>query len=131
MRDSVAWLLNIRGADVDRRSPFPVIAHADGTADWFIAPKRSRPRWRPSGQCRAHRRADGFTGALAALAGKTVAVDPERAVAAIFATLANGARLSRRDPCVLPKAVKNPSNRPATARPRPATARRSRASSTG
>jgi Xaa-Pro aminopeptidase len=45
--------------------------------------------------------ADAFTGALAALAGKTVAVDPERAVSAIFATLAAGARIvEQRDPCV-------------------------------
>src|SRR5690606_16115644 len=40
--DSVAWLLNIRGADVER-TPVAlsyVIAHADGTADWFIAPEK-------------------------------------------------------------------------------------------
>jgi len=44
--DSVAWLLNVRGADVER-TPVAlsyVIAHADGTADWFIAPGRCRPK---------------------------------------------------------------------------------------
>ena len=43
--DSVAWLLNIRGADVDR-TPVAlsyVIAHADGTADLFIAPEKVTP----------------------------------------------------------------------------------------
>jgi Xaa-Pro aminopeptidase len=62
-----------------------------------------------------------------------VAVDPERAVAAIFATLANAEAtiVEAIDPCVLPKAVKTPSSRPDTARPSPATAPRSRASSTG
>lgn len=36
--DSIAWLLNIRGADVPH-NPFALstlIAYADGTADWFI-----------------------------------------------------------------------------------------------
>ena len=43
--DSVAWLLNMRGADVER-TPVAlsyVIAHADGTADWFIAPGKVPP----------------------------------------------------------------------------------------
>jgi hypothetical protein len=43
----VAWLLNIRGSDVDR-TPVAlsfVIAHADGTADCSSRPKNSRPRW--------------------------------------------------------------------------------------
>ena len=40
--DSIAWLLNIRGADVDR-TPVAlsyVIAHDDGTAELFIAPEK-------------------------------------------------------------------------------------------
>ena len=43
--DSVAWLLNIRGADVDR-TPVAlsyVIAHSDGTAELFIAPEKVTP----------------------------------------------------------------------------------------
>ncbi|MDE1915045.1 MAG: aminopeptidase P family protein [Sphingomonadales bacterium] len=111
--DSVAWLLNIRGEDVDR-TPVAlsfVIAHADGTADWFIAPEKVTP------QVAAHlgnavrvQPREAFTGALAALAGKQVAVDSERAVSAIFAQLSQaGAQIvEARDPCVLPKAVKNP-----------------------
>lgn len=111
--DSVAWLLNIRGTDVER-TPVAlsfVLAHADGTADLFIAPEKVTP------ELRAHlgnavRIADGdaFVPALTALAGKKVAVDPESAVQAIFGALADaGARIvEARDPCVLPKAVKNP-----------------------
>ena len=40
--DSVAWLLNVRGADVSR-TPVAlsfVLAHADGTADLFVAPEK-------------------------------------------------------------------------------------------
>jgi Xaa-Pro aminopeptidase len=43
--DSIAWLLNIRGADVER-TPVAlsfVLAHADGTADLFIAPEKVTP----------------------------------------------------------------------------------------
>ena len=52
----------------------------------------------------------GFAGALKGYAGKRVAVDPERAVAAIFDALDGGGAtiLSLRDPTVLAKAMKNP-----------------------
>jgi Xaa-Pro aminopeptidase len=57
---------------------------------------------------RVHER-DAFEPALAALAGKTVAVDPERSVAAIFEALENAGVhvISKRDPSILPKAIKN------------------------
>jgi Xaa-Pro aminopeptidase len=110
--DSVAWLLNVRGADVER-TPVAlsyVIAHADGTADWFIAPGKVPPEVAAHlGNAVRVRPRDGFTAALAELAGKRVAADPERSVAAIFAALedagAEAVRLT--DPVVLPKAVKN------------------------
>ena len=110
--DSVAWLLNIRGSDVDR-TPVAlsyVIAHADGTADWFIAPEKVTPDLAAAlGNAVRIRPRDQFTAALAALAGKRVATDPERAVAAIFTALeqAGATPVPLRDPCVLPKAVKN------------------------
>jgi Xaa-Pro aminopeptidase len=110
--DSVAWLLNIRGADVER-TPVAlsyVIAHADGTADWFIAPGKVPAEVAAHlGNAVRVRPRDGFTAALAELSGKRVAADPERSVAAIFAALedagAEAVRLT--DPVVLPKAVKN------------------------
>ncbi len=46
--DSIAWLLNIRGTDVER-TPVAlsfVIAHADGTADLFIAEEKVTPELR-------------------------------------------------------------------------------------
>lgn len=111
--DSVAWLLNMRGADVDR-TPVAlsyVLAHADGTADLFIAEEKVTPELaRHLGNAVRIRTRGAFVPALKGLAGKRVAVDPERAVEAIFGTLeAAGAEIvEARDPAVLPKAVKNP-----------------------
>ncbi|MCT2399244.1 aminopeptidase P family protein [Novosphingobium mangrovi (ex Huang et al. 2023)] len=111
--DSIAWLLNIRGTDVER-TPVAlsyVIAHADGTADLFIAEEKVTPELRQHLGNAVHilPRA-GFVAGLECLAGKRVAVDPERAVSAIFQTLRqSGAEVvEERDPTVLPKAVKNP-----------------------
>ena len=110
--DSVAWLLNIRGADVER-TPVAlsyVIAHADGTADWFIAPdKVTADVAAHLGNAVRIRPKEAFTGALGELSGKRVAADPERAVAAIFTVLETaGAEVVRAtDPVVLPKAIKN------------------------
>ena len=111
--DSVAWLLNIRGSDVER-TPVAlsyVIAHADGTAEWFIAPGKVPAEVAAHlGNAVRVRPRDQFTAALAELKGKRVAADPERSVAAIFGALedagAEAVRLT--DPVVLPKAIKNP-----------------------
>jgi Xaa-Pro aminopeptidase len=111
--DSIAWLLNIRGSDVER-TPVAlsfVIAHADGTAELFIAEEKVTPDLRAHlGNAVKISPSEAFVPALTALAGKTVAVDPERSVQAIFAALAAaGANVEeRRDPTVLPKAIKNP-----------------------
>jgi Xaa-Pro aminopeptidase len=111
--DSIAWLLNIRGTDVER-TPVAlsyVIARADGTADLFIAPEKVTDELRRHlGNAVSIKDRDGFVGALRDLAGKRVAVDPERAVSAIFEELrkAHATVVEDRDPTVLPKAVKNP-----------------------
>lgn len=110
--DSVAWLLNVRGADVER-TPVAlsyVIAHADGTADWFIATEKVPAEVAASlGNAVRIRPRDTFTEALGELKGKRVAADPERAVAAIFSALeaAGATAVALTDPVVLPKAVKN------------------------
>jgi len=110
--DSVAWLLNIRGADVER-TPVAlsyVVAHADGTADWFIAPEKVPAEVAALlGNAVRVRPRDEFVAALGELEGKRVAADPERAVAAIFARLeaAGATPVALTDPVVLPKAVKN------------------------
>lgn len=111
--DSIAWAFNIRGQDVDH-TPVALaytIVQADGTADLFIAPEKltDSVRQHLGNAIRIHDRA-GFADALAGYAGKRVAADPERAVAAIFDALdAGGATvLAQRDPVVLAKALKNP-----------------------
>ena len=86
------------------------VVHADGTADLFVASEKigDEVRQHLGNGVRVHERFE-FEPWLASLAGKAVVVDPERSVAAIFDALDQaGARLiARRDPAVLPKAVKN------------------------
>ncbi|WP_066587008.1 aminopeptidase P family protein [Sphingomonas pruni] len=111
--DSIAWTLNVRGADVDR-TPVALayaIANADGTVDLYVAPEKMSEEVAAhlGNAVRVHDRAD-FAPALAAYSGKRVAADPERAVAAIFDGLQRGGAtvLALRDPVVLAKAIKNP-----------------------
>ena len=110
--DSIAWAFNVRGEDV---SWTPValafaLVHSDGTADLFVNPEKidAEVRQHLGNGVRLHDR-NAFDDALGELSGKTVAVDPERAVAAIFEALDKaGAKIVPvRDPTILPKAVKN------------------------
>jgi Xaa-Pro aminopeptidase len=110
--DSIAWLLNLRGTDVER-TPVAlsyVIARADGTADLFIDEAKVTPELRAhlGNAVRIAPRA-AFGPALADLEGQRVAVDPDSAVQAIFGALEQaGAQIvEERDPAVLPKACKN------------------------
>src|SRR5919199_65403 len=111
--DSIAWAFNVRGQDVTH-TPVALayaLVHADGTADLFVASEKIGPdvRQHLGNGVRLHERSE-FESALGELKGKTVVVDPERAVAAIFEALEKaGAKvLPMRDPVVLPKAIKNP-----------------------
>jgi Xaa-Pro aminopeptidase len=111
--DSIAWAFNIRGADVTH-TPVALayaLVNSDGTADLFVAGEKIGPdvRQHLGNGVRLHERA-AFESALGELKGKTVVVDPERAVAAIFDALERaGARIvPMRDPTILPKALKNP-----------------------
>src|SRR5437764_8003776 len=111
--DSIAWAFNIRGQDVTH-TPVALayaLVNADGTADLFVAGEKIGPdvRQHLGNGVRLHERSE-FESALADLKGKTIVVDPERAVAAIFDALERaGARiLPLRDPTILPKALKNP-----------------------
>ena len=110
--DSVAWLLNVRGADVSR-TPVAlsfVLAHADGTADLFVAPEKIDDAVRAHlGNAVRIREPHEFVPQLKAMGGKRIAVDPDRSVAAIFAALNDaGAHIvETRDPTILPKAQKN------------------------
>jgi len=110
--DSIAWLFNVRGKDVSR-TPVALafaLVRNDGSATLFTDPSKV------DDAVRAHLGADvaveprhAFAAALEALGG-TVVADPATAVAAIFERLAAGGAtiVEARDPCVLPKAMKNP-----------------------
>jgi Xaa-Pro aminopeptidase len=111
--DSVAWAFNIRGSDV-ARTPVPLsfaILHADGRAELFVdEAKVPADVAQHLGNAVERRDRAAFVTSLDALAGKKVAVDPERVVTAIIDRLEDaGALIERhRDPAVLAKAIKNP-----------------------
>jgi Xaa-Pro aminopeptidase len=111
--DSIAWLLNIRGSDV-AHTPVAlsyVVAHKDGSAELFIAPEKVTPELvRHLGNAVTIRERAAFEGALGSdFAGKSVALDPDFAVAGIAQALrAGGATFAfRQDPTILAKAIKN------------------------
>ncbi len=110
---SIAWLLNIRGGDL----PFVPVAlafailHADAKVDLFIDPaKLSEPVRDWLGADVALHPPGAFASSLSSMAGRTVRVDPAGAPAAIAQVLrAAGAVVAAGgDPCLLPKACKNP-----------------------
>ena len=112
--DSIAWLLNVRGGDVEH-SPLPLsfaILFDDGRCDLFL------DRRKISDGLQAHLgnevalKSDGeFAAALDALgeAKASTQVDPAMTAAWVFERLAGaGAKIVRAaDPCQLPKALKN------------------------
>ncbi len=112
--DSIAWLANIRGADVPY-TPLVLafaVLRGDGALDVFT----DRRKLRPSVERRLEpgiRILDrgGFEQALDALGAQkqTVRLDPAAAADAIFARLeAADAKIARaEDPCQMPKAKKN------------------------
>lgn len=110
--DSVAWVFNVRGGDITH-TPVTLsygVVRSDGTADLYVTPEKVSDALRAHlGNQVALHDYDAFEQGLDALSGKAVAVDPERAVAAIFSRLeAAGAKIAaRRDPSVLPRAMKN------------------------
>ncbi len=110
--DSLAWLFNIRGSDIER-TPVVLgnaIVYAGGQADLFIDEGKVTPELRAYlGNAATLRPSGEFAGALAALARKRVAADPDTCVAAVFGLLAgaDAELVEKTDPCLLPKAIKN------------------------
>jgi Xaa-Pro aminopeptidase len=110
---SSAWLFNMRGGDVIR-SPLPLsqaILSADGSARLFLDPAKVTPELPPwLGNGVTLERPDALVGALGALSGQRVLVDPGTTSAWHFEALEKaGARIVRgEDPTALPRACKNP-----------------------
>ena len=112
--DSIAWLLNVRGADV-ANSPLPhsfAIVHGDGAVDWFVDRRKLLPEVPAHLGNSVHVQApDSMANALDALAdtGKAVLIDAAATPVWIVDRLTDGgAKVVRgADPCALPKACKN------------------------
>ncbi len=109
--DSIAWLLNIRGGDVEY-TPLPLsfaVLHGDGTVDLFVDPRKLGPELGSHfGNGVRVREPAAFESVLRGLTGR-VAADPGSAAERVFRALEAGAAeiVERADPCVLAKAVKN------------------------
>ncbi len=117
---SLAWLFNIRGADVSY-SPLPLgraILYRDGHAELFIDTKKVTSALDAHLGPEVKRRdiSELETG-LASLTGQSVSLDPSLASAWFFQRLeAAGAKiLKQSDPVMLPKACKNQVELAATA----------------
>jgi len=109
---SIAWLLNIRGADV-QCTPLPLstaIIDADGQTQLFIAPEKlSDPIRKHLGNEVSLQSETALESAMQALSGKTVIADPNTASAwHVEALKIAGAKVkSSQDPIAIPKAKKN------------------------
>ena len=110
--DSIAWLFNIRGSDIDI-APLNyafAIVHRDGTADLFIDTEKLDAKVRLHlGDSVRLAPYDDFYAAITRLAGKTVSIDPLLTPLAVVSGLQKGGATVRhdRDPTVRAKAVKN------------------------
>ncbi|SEQ37418.1 aminopeptidase P family protein [Thalassovita taeanensis] len=110
--DSIAWLLNIRGSDIPR-NPVPhgfAILHDTGKLSLFTAPGKCDDTLRTHLGTDVTLSAPGdFSAALGALTGP---VRVDRATAPLQITLelteAGVPHVWGQDPCILPKACKNP-----------------------
>jgi Xaa-Pro aminopeptidase len=110
--DSIGWLLNIRGNDVDF-TPLPLsfaLIHQDASVDLFVDSRKvpADTKAHLGREVRLHEPV-ALEGALTALKGKRVRLDPATAPSWALDRLAEGGALVDRaaDPCLLPRACKN------------------------
>ena len=108
--DSIAWLLNLRGTDVER-NPVPqafAILHADGRTNLFARGNKADLVRRHLGPEVTVGDEMEFLAALATLRGP-VQIDPKTCPVLLRSTLTDAgvAVVTGADPCLLPKAVKN------------------------
>ncbi|MFT9399618.1 aminopeptidase P family protein [Acetobacter sp.] len=116
---SIAWLLNIRGADIPC---LPVVLafavlHADTTVDLFIQGSKLPANVRDwLGETVRVHEPDAMEQVLAELKGHVVSVDPATNAVWFTETLTrHGATVQESpDPCLLPKALKNPTEQEGT-----------------
>lgn len=110
--DSIAWLLNIRGSDV-QHTPLPLsyaILREDSTVDWFVDQRKLSPGLIETlGNGIAVQPIATLGERLAELgrSGAKVRADAATAAAYIFDRLDGAEIVAGDDPCALPKAIKN------------------------
>ena len=112
--DSIAWLLNVRGADV-ANSPLPhsfAIVHGEGDVDWFVDRRKLLPEVPAHLGNAVHVQApETIADVLDELAGAGKAVLIDEAATPVWMVdwlTDGGAEVIRgTDPCALPKACKN------------------------
>jgi Xaa-Pro aminopeptidase len=105
--DSICWLLNIRGADIERNPVVHAFAvlHSDGIVDLFSEPRKYEALHSHLGDAvRVHAPAM-FLDALKTLDGP-VRIDTSTVPQIVADTLGNAATAGA-EPCALPKACKN------------------------
>ena len=108
--ENIAWLLNIRAADVPH-TPFALsfgLLHKNGSFDWFIRKSRvgTAVRAHIGSGVRLQRQGD-MLDKLKALKSKTVAFDPTNTPAWFGEQMVNANLVRVTDPCALPKAAKH------------------------
>ena len=112
--DSIAWLLNVRGADV-ANSPLPhsfAILHGGGDVDWFVDARKLLPEVPAHLGNAVHVQApETMANVLDGLAGADTAVLIDESATPVWMVdrlTDGGAKVIRgADPCALPKARKN------------------------
>ncbi len=110
--DSIAWLFNIRGADVPR-TPLPhafALVAADGSAMLFLDPRKASPGLAEHlGDDVAIAAPEELGQELDALKGRSIQIDGATAPQWVFDRLEKAGAAIRLgdDPCQLPKARKN------------------------
>ena len=104
--DSIAWLLNIRGADVPRNPIMQgfAILHDDASVTLFAEAEKLTGLEDHLGDAVSVTAPQGFAGAVAGIEGR-VLLDTDTAPYALWEACAEP--VMDRDPCVLPKARKN------------------------
>ncbi|HHF3271644.1 TPA: aminopeptidase P family protein [Vibrio diabolicus] len=110
--DSICWLLNVRGLDVSR---LPVllshaILHSDSSVEYFLDPARLPAEFDAHvGAGVTVHHPEALQARLETLTGKNVLVDPATSNAWFKLVLQNAGAsvVSKADPCLMPKAVKN------------------------
>ncbi|MBV9859481.1 MAG: aminopeptidase P family protein [Alphaproteobacteria bacterium] len=115
MPESIAWLLNIRGGDVPH-TPLPLsfaILRRNGQVAWFADRRKLAPGLdRHLGNTVAIEPPEALGPALDALAREAAPVQVDQASAASWVVerlqAAGGTLVRAPDPCLLPKACKNP-----------------------